>query len=936
MATVQIKKQPKVTVKSISVPERGNNGSYMMSANIKIGSQLVNAKSDSRATKLRYGWLLNVASASGGKLTVKGSITDEMSISSSTTNITKQKSLVSFNGYTRSSYYPYTDMLLNGVSFWCQPFNKIGSARIVSKTRAFLKPEKPTISAFSVSQETGEVSCTITAKDGNGYREIARTRYKVVIENTRTGDKWTQKDESFTGATKSVTYDPPDYQQLAYGQYISITVTAWSQGFAGDSEAVTKTYYVSFPAATTIQSVSCSSRESTGKCTALINTNNSIQHPVDSIELEYLANTTYADASSIPGDTSFTASGIVDDGQCNALSMPVANLIPDAGKYTWVRVRSEHAIPAVLKRYSEPMRVEDLETPAATAADDDIVIIGKPTLGADGESVVVHLGWNVGGTDDSTGTELSWADADDAWRSTQPPDTFEFEWSDGTYTDTSVTPNVTYNDSATITIKRLEPGQIVYIRARRFHDDGGDRTFGDYCNAKAQIPSSAEAAEPESVAFSLPGFVASGSSALASWTVGSTNEQTEWQLVTNGGVVVHHENGIANSYQIPFERLEALATSNTLSMRVEVSTGGDWIVSDYKTLIIVEAPTLAITATDTLTAQPFGFTLASNKAARIIASIVAAGAGGQNASGVVEQYGGDTVWSADIQPEWTIVSATSYTSTIALDSGQSFIDGASYVLHVQAIDDATGLKSDEQLAEFIVSWTHQAVAAEGCTVRPNEYFDNDGVHHITAQITVAKPDGAANTDVYDIYRYTADGAVLIGAGYPDGATAVDEYTPFGRGMDLYYRIVTRTVDGDEEFADIPYTLNGAVLRFDWPYGVLELPYNIEISDSYQKQTARRMHLDGTNNVYWNQGVNRTAKYSSQLIRLSSQKDIAAARQLARYPGGVFVRTPDGSAFEADVQINEMSTSGAIQLFSLSITEIAQTDAFNLPAYETES
>ena len=182
---------------------------------------------------------------------------------------------------------------------------------------------------------------------------------------------------------------------------------------------------------------------------------------------------------------------------------------------------------------------------------------------------------------------------------------------------------------------------------------------------------------------------------------------------------------------------------------------------------------------------------------------------------------------------------------------------------------------------------------------------------------------------------TSDGATLIGSGYPGNKTVVDKYAPFGSGMDLFYRIAMRTANGDESFADIPYTLNVGVLRFDWPYGTLELPYNIEIADSYSKSTARRLHMDGVNNIYWNEGVTRTAKYSSQIIRLDSQQDIAAARQLARYPGSVFVRTPDGSAFEADVQISEMSTNYPLQLFSLSITEVSPTDTYKLPPNETE-
>ena len=929
MADVEISKKPNKTVKSVTTPKRESGGSHKMSVDINLGDALVNTKSERRCNKMNIGWKLGTS-----KKIKKASTSGEISISSSNKKFTRTKNLNSFNGHTRSDFWPYTTVKLNSVSFFCQPFNKYGKAKKVTKTREFKAPATPTIGAFSITQY-GVVSCTITSDAGEGYAERARTRYQVKVKNTRTKTDKTIEDSSFTALTKTVTYNVSDYQQLAYGDYVAITVTAWNQGYAGNSvDAPSKTYYVGYPAAATIKGVDVSSKSQTGKVTVRIDTNSTTAHPVDEVELEYLANVSYATASSIPGDTTWTASNIVDDAKCTALAIAVGTIgIPDPGKYNWVRVKSWHAVENVLYRYSTPQRVKKLETPSPTAADDEIKIIST-ALGEDGESAKVLMGWDADGQDDSTGTELSWADTEDAWRSTDPPDTFEFEWSDGSYTDTSVTPSVTYRKSATITIKRLQPGQNVYIRARRYLDLNGVRSYGEYSNAKTQIPSSEVTGEPESVSLSFPGFVARGESALASWTVGSTAEQTYWAIMTAAGEVLLDGTGITNNAVVPFERIETFAVNNALDVYLSVTTGGDPILSDVKTITIVEPPTLALAPLSTLTAQPMQFTLTSNKAARIIASIIAQGASGQNAAGIYEQFNGDTVWSANLQPLWTESSGT-YSVTVQITEPQDFIDGAGYTLNVQAIDDETGLKSDEISSDFGVAWAHQAVAADNSTVVPNDYYDSDGIHHMDATITVVAPSGAAQTDVYDIYRYTADGAVLIGSGYPAGYSVVDEYAPFGKEMDLYYRIVTRTVDGDEEFADITYELDGRMLRFDWPYGVLELPYNIEISDAYAKQSAMRMHLDGTNNAYWNAGVKRTARYSSQIIRLDSQDDVAAARQLARYPGGVFVRTPDGSAFEADVQISDMSTSGVIQLFSLNIEEIATTDAFMLPVYEVD-
>ena len=933
-----LKKKPNTTVKSVTTPKRGSSGSYQFSSDVNLGDSLVSTNNEARATNMYFGWTLNVTVPSGTSTAgLQTRSSGSQSISSSSKKFTKTKNVVTMNGYTRNSWYPYTGIMITGVTFWAQPYNKFGEAKAISKTREIKKPKKPSIGDFSVTQNSGRVSVTITSDAGQDYHERARTRYQVIVHNTRAKATWTQTDGSFSGTSSTVSYDPPDYQQLTAAQYIQITVKAWNQGLAGDSATVEKSYYMSRPATTTIKDVSCSTRGQTGVCTVFINTNKTDRHPVDSVELEYLADTTYKTASAIPA-TTWSQSGAVDDGRCNALSMSTANLIPSAGHYTWVRVKSTHAVSPTLDMYSAPMRVVDLETPAATASDDEIKILGEPTLGEDGESIVVHLGWNVDGSDDSTGTELSWADAEDAWRSTEPPDTFEFTWSDGSYTDTSGTTSVTYRDSATITIKKLELGQMVYVRARRYLDNEDGRTYGAYCNTKCQMPSSAEEAEPESVTLSLPGFVAEGGSALASWTLGSTKQQTMWRLLTGGDKVIEANSGIANSYQIPYDRLASLAENNTLDVRVSVSTGGGWITSDARTLVIVAAPTLSLTvpSSGTLTALSNAtFTLASNKAVRIVASIVANGIGGQSAAGIIDQYEGDVVWSYDGDPLWTKNSNTSYSVSIPFTDCKSLKDGSTYTIAVQAVDDSTGLKSPEATGNFTVAWSHQAVAPEGCTVTPSDTIDADGVRTIKATLVTVAPSGASSSDRYDIYRMTGDGATLIGGGYPSGKTLVDEYAPYGSGMDLFYRFVMRTADGDEQLADIHYALNVGVLRFDWPYGSLELPYNIEVGDGYKKFTQQRLHLDGVNNVYWNNGVTRTAKYTSQLVRLSSQEQVSAARQLARYPGSVFVRTPDGSAFEADVQITDMSTNYPLETFSISVTEVSPSGLYDLPPNETD-
>ena len=120
------------------------------------------------------------------------------------------------------------------------------------------------------------------------------------------------------------------------------------------------------------------------------------------------------------------------------------------------------------------------------------------------------------------------------------------------------------------------------------------------------------------------------------------------------------------------------------------------------------------------------------------------------------------------------------------------------------------------------------------------------------------------------------------------------------------------------------------MRFDWAEGSLELPYNLSIADKYKKDVDVRNHMNGTSDAYWNQNVTRSASLNSDLIYLEQQDEIALARQLARYTGAVFVRTPDGSAYEADVQVSDLSSDGRMNAIALDATEIGLTDEFILP------
>lgn len=840
-----------------------------------------------------------------------------------------------FGNYTRRSFYPFTKRHITSIKFSVVPVNRAGEGtKTVSKTYTFQKPRKPKIGKTTIDPQTGTISCTITTDAGTDAHERYDTEAQRIVVNTRTG-KTTTTNINHTATSKTDRFDATDYQQLSYDQYIAYQVKARARGVRGASEWVTSTpYYVSFPKQTTITGIDISSISSSGKATIKIKTNQTTTHPVDKVVLEVLADVTYAKASQIPAEAPWRATDSVDDGECTALAASVAELMPEAGHYTWIRVKSIRSVEGVLFRYSEPMRVKALEVPAPTAADESIKIIDAISS-ADGEGAVVTLAWNADGADDADGTELSWSESEDAWKSTDDPDSYEFEWSDGeiTVTEHDATTGedvqVTYHDSAVITIKGLDAGDLYYVKARRYLD-GDRRTYSPYSNTKSVIPS----AEPVGVTLMSTPFVPQGSDVECEWTFGGGGVQRTWRLRTAAGEVIDSRDSTAGRYVIPAARAASLAVDGVLSMYVEVSTGGVFVASDTIDVGFMQPPTLTATAAATLTVQPLTFSVTASEPCSIVAKLASDGVSGQQATGIVDTADNAVVWSEVFSGVWTDES-DSFTQTFTLPVLTSLVDESNYRLTVSAVSDASGLQSEETVLPVAVNFAHKAPFPLGyATVTPQDYVDADGVHHMQAVIdlhaTVGE-DAAAATDVFDIYRLTADGAELIGSGYPLTGTFVDSYAPFGTETDLAYRVAIRTVDGAENFDDVEYDLHGDYMRIDWLGGYIELPYNIALSDAYAKDVEIRTHGGGVKAAYYNEGVTRTGKLSSVIVRADGPESNERMRQLANYVGAAFVRLPDGSAYEADVQMSDLSTDGVLLNVSISTSRVDATEAYMLPA-----
>ena len=953
-----ITRAPSGKVSYVNAPKR-NTGTQTFTTSWKIPSSHTDSDNNARATGIEVQWELGM-----GRKDKKGksnnpyiSRTGSTGWTSDTLQLNQGWKFTDKVNYTRKSFFPYVESnQLYNVHIWIRETNSKGNGSWVKMTRAIERPYAPVLSQPSHDTSTGIVACQIQQnRDESGYCPCERTIYRKSIKSAN--GEWTVSQDMTKSTDFTVWEDISQQQQIGYNDYIQIRFEAWAQGYWYDNKkdvynssaggvqrtvkgvkGAVRDIYISYPFVPTIKDiwigtaqgeVSQSPRTSTNKVTILIDVNKTTEHPVTGCRLQKLVNVDYDTVDDIPADANWQDTESRDNGLVTALAASVPDLIPAAGKKTWIRVKTWNNDEEVYFRTSEPVRLTQLEIPAPSAADDDIVLC-ELIPDEDGESVIAVFGWNADGEDDANYTELTWSDNENAWRSTDPPSLHDFSWSDGPmdwtdYTDPNNPVEFHFQDSARIHIENLAEGVIYYVRGRRVKETDIATTYSEYTATKTVIPSQT----PASVTLMAPSFVARGDSVPFTWTYSSEEMQTSWALLigsietqtdptTEESVEVFIESNVVDtgtdssgSCVIDGERFASLVEgADSAIFAVRISMGGAFIESNAVKVSIADIPVLTVTAPTVITGQQPEISYTCTTQSNISLVVLAQGMQGEYPDGVRTQIYGDTIFTDTLSPDWTegndILTATS-----TLPPNLDFWDGGSYILRAIAIDRDTGLASELVQQEFTVNWEHQAPVPSGdISVIPFNSVDEEGYSRIGVVIRLDSPETAHVDDVYDIYRITRDGTYLIARDQGQHATVIDPYAPYGcRSLDNalhYYRIATRTADGDVDWLDYPYLLIGPDLRLDFGDSYIELPYNVSVGDSYTKDFEARAHLgSATPEGYWNENINHRTSLSTDMIRMSDRGQLDTLRQAARFDGPIFVRTATGNAFQADVEINGM-------------------------------
>ena len=789
----------------------------------------------------------------------------------------------------RKQFHPYKNKpVLLLAEFWVRGYNvKNGKRHYGPWKHKQLKLKPPAAPSVSISYDsaTGRATGHYSADDP---KKGAQERHDTQVWMATGGTK-RQTGQAYTDTSKNFTYEVPDAKTLGIGKFRKVAFNARNRGLAGDSATVkANPLYVCNPNPPTLGKINIVFK-SKGvyetadvrvqiKSAGVVKDGKTAIYP-QSIRLERLKNSNSAtDAAGAAASDAWQPVD-TDNGRTSGMTDTWGAAVSDDGKHTWYRAV---AIRDGYETNGMPVCATELDRLGSST------VIGAAHIdsldaGADGKSALVAVSGK--GADD-TGYEISWSDSMDAWESTEPPNTFE-------------------TTGSSLVIKGLKEGVRYYVQARAYElSIDGDFMYGDYSGISDVLP----VTTPSTVALDGVGTTARGQALQLSWTYDTEAEQTAWRLVDDEGKVVKSGDSAECATAIlPSE----YGNAASLTFHVEMTTGGGWASSPQKAFYIADPPTCGLTVAETLTAQPLSFTVTSDIGDSVDVVVTALGSTGSGLDGDPDQVAGDTVHAATYTPEWT-TSNNVRSATITLPTGLALWDGASYRVDVTATDEPTGLESPRASAEFAVAWARQAMQP---TVTVTRDADNR-----TATITVDAPSNYAMGDRFDLYRVTPDGERLIARGLPYGTAVTDRHAPYTHdGSGLSYFAATRTADGDVCVSeDAPYTLACKSLRLDWGERSIELPYNIAVDDSFEKDAELRKHMDGTTQPYWNEGVSRKASLSTQLIRFEDSEQQELLRDMLQHPGSVFVRTPDGLAFSADVQPGQIERSWESGAVSVSL------------------
>lgn len=534
---------------------------------------------------------------------------------------------------------------------------------------------------------------------------------------------------------------------------------------------------------------------------------------------------------------------------------------------------------------------------SGTAIDSDIAAVAPAwlSLSAGSKEKTVRVTWPWTWAE-ATAAEISWADHDDAWESTDQPKTYAID-----------------DIVKSWVVAGLDVGRW-YFRVRLKGLIDSDEVTGPW----SAIYSYELSGIPDRPALILSkSIINAGQPVTARWAY-ITSDETRQQyaeiclatinalgVVTYGQVIAR----VTDAQTVSISRNWTVNQTYYLCLRVTSTSGAQSEWSEPVSLTV--APEVTISATHSLVNVDGVLTLQDMP---LTATVTGAGASGTTTVSIIRAedyhiYRPDDSEFDGFEGETIVTKSQTGEAVVSImtdDLIGHLDDGAKYTLRCTVID-AYGQTASLEYP-FTVAWTHQAG-------KPKATVKIDDWQRI-AMITLIAPDNYEDGDVCDIYRISADKPELVVQGGEFGQTYVDPYPGFGDFCG--HRIVTRTANGDyitesNELAwfmcdsDVDDILEEDAMIIDVNGEQIELPYNLELQNTWSKDFQRTVYLGGAVQGDWNPAVTRDTTANTVILRGRDIDKQISMRNLAGYAGIAHVRTPDGSSMACDVQVRETSS-----------------------------
>lgn len=514
--------------------------------------------------------------------------------------------------------------------------------------------------------------------------------------------------------------------------------------------------------------------------------------------------------------------------------------------------------------------------------------------------VIITWDWT---WENATSAEISWAEKEDAWESTETPETFVID-----------------HEATRWILDGLSAGTKYYIRVRLINDD----TYSPYSDT-AEITLTLPPVTP--VLVLSDGTITQDGRFTASWAYSSPDgtEQEYAEIVYNSTIIGHTEN--ANYITFYAKDLGWTAGTYALKVRVKSASGSYSEYSDEVSIQVVAPLTASISQTSLTNVTVTDDTSVTRSVLSLTAmpltvTVTGAGSGGGTVLAIeraesyhIERpdentdygYEGETIFLLNQVGEAQISVTTE-------NIMGRFDDGAKYRL-VATVKDGLG-QTDTVTRDFEIHWSRKALMPTGTVT----------ISGTTARITPTAQN-AISSDYCDIYRLSADKPELIAPKASFGTTYVDPYPAINGG----YRIVFCTANGDyitssnqPAWADIESGFDYEKAIIEFGTDKVELYYNVDASHNWSKDFIETKYLGGSVQGDWNPAISRSATITGITLNLSDQDTINAMRRLAVWSGLCNVRTKDGSSFHANVDVSESNSHeryGLLTEFSLTITRV---------------